>query len=122
MAHSLSFAANSCISCTHLKPTTHIHPSLRLQLIAHILSFAFIMVIASTALMTPLLLYVLGLKDVGWHWQHAALFSSMVAPTDAVAVSAILKGGERRVELPCLPARWLQHVGSCTTQLRRPQL
>ena len=68
--------------------------SLRLQLIAHILSFAFIMVIASTALMTPLLLYVLGLKDVGWHWQHAALFSSMVAPTDAVAVSTILKGGE----------------------------
>lgn len=74
--------------------------SLRLQLIAHILSFAFIMVIASTALMTPLLLYVLGLKDVGWHWQHAALFSSMVAPTDAVAVSAILKGGECNAELP----------------------
>ena len=96
--------------------------SLGLQLIAHILSFAFIMVIASTALMTPLLLYVLGLKNVGWHWQHAALFSSMVAPTDAVAVSAILKGGERGVELPCLLARWLRHVGSCTRQLRRPQL
>ena len=99
MALRLSLAANSrcpCIPCTYLKPAVTQAPSLWLQLIAHILSFAFIMVIASTALMTPLLLYVLGLKNVGWHWQHAALFSSMVAPTDAVAVSAILKGGKRK--------------------------
>ena len=32
-------------------------------------------------------------QDLGWRWQHAALFSSMVASTDAVAVSAILHSG-----------------------------
>lgn len=35
-------------------------------------------------------------QDLGWRWQHAALFSSMVASTDAVAVSAILHSGASR--------------------------
>ncbi|EIE21844.1 hypothetical protein COCSUDRAFT_56295 [Coccomyxa subellipsoidea C-169] len=63
------------------------------KMIVHVISFAFLVVIASTAMFVPILLYVLGLKDLGWTWQHAALFSAMIASTDAVAVSAILKKG-----------------------------
>ncbi|KAL3141541.1 Son of sevenless 1, variant 2 [Trebouxia sp. C0010 RCD-2024] len=63
------------------------------KMIYHVLVFAFLIVIASTALMTPILLYVFNLRSVGWLWQHAALFSAMIAPTDAVSVSSILKKG-----------------------------
>ena len=63
-------------------------------MIYHVLVFAFLIVIASTALMTPILLYVFDLRSVGWMWQHAALFSAMIAPTDAVSVSSILKKGK----------------------------
>lgn len=64
-----------------------------LQMIYHVLVFAFLIVIASTALMTPILLYAFDLRNAGWMWQHAALFSAMIAPTDAVSVSSILKKG-----------------------------
>lgn len=43
--------------------------------------------------MTPILLYAFDLRGAGWMWQHAALFSAMIAPTDAVSVSSILKKG-----------------------------
>lgn len=62
-------------------------------MIYHVLVFAFLIVIASTALMTPILLYAFDLRNAGWMWQHAALFSAMIAPTDAVSVSSILKKG-----------------------------
>ena len=64
-----------------------------MQMLGHVLTFAFLMVIASTALMTPILLYVFDLRHTGWMWQHAALFSAMIAPTDAVSVSSVLKKG-----------------------------
>ena len=60
----------------------------------HVLVFAFLMVMLFTMVMTPILLFVFDLKSAGWHWQHAALFSAMIAPTDAVSVSSILKKGE----------------------------
>jgi hypothetical protein len=63
------------------------------QVLIHVISFAFLIVMASTAIFTPVLLYVFGLKELGWEWQHGALFSAMIASTDAVAVSAILKKG-----------------------------
>ncbi len=59
-----------------------------------VISLAFLIVIASTAMYTPLLLYVFDLRKVGWLWEHGALFSAMISSTDAVAVSAILKKGE----------------------------
>lgn len=62
-----------------------------------VLTFAFLVVICSTVLMVPVMLYVFRLDELGWRWQHAALFSSMVASTDAVTVSAILHSGERNV-------------------------
>lgn len=72
-----------------LMPST----TLCMQMLMHVISFAFLVVIASTAMFVPILLYVLGLNNLGWTWQHAALFSAMIASTDAVAVSAILKKG-----------------------------
>lgn len=80
------------------RPVTDQHASVMvylcvLQMIYHVLVFAFLIVIASTALMTPILLYVFNLRNSGWMWQHAALFSAMIAPTDAVSVSSILKKG-----------------------------
>lgn len=65
----------------------------------HVLVFAFLMVMLFTMVMTPILLFVFDLKSAGWHWQHAALFSAMIAPTDAVSVSSILKKGEASVLL-----------------------
>ena len=64
-----------------------------MQMLVHVISFAFLVVIASTAMFVPILLYVFDLKKLGWTWEHAALFSAMIASTDAVAVSAILKKG-----------------------------
>ena len=58
-----------------------------------VLVFAFLVVMGCTAIMVPILLYGFDLRHAGWRWQHAALFTSMVAGTDAVAVSAIIKGG-----------------------------
>ena len=62
-------------------------------MIVHVISFAFLMVMASTAILSPVLLYVFGLSDLGWRWEHAAMFSAIIASTDAVAVSAVLKSG-----------------------------
>ena len=75
-----------------------------LQVLIHVISFAFLIVMASTAIFTPVLLYVFGLKELGWEWQHGALFSAMIASTDAVAVSAILKKGAAAVAEAALHA------------------
>ncbi|KAG1664314.1 hypothetical protein FOA52_005712 [Chlamydomonas sp. UWO 241] len=54
------------------------------------LTFAVIVVMLIIALGVPIMLYGLGLSDQGWTWLHAALFLSIVASTDAVAVSGSL--------------------------------
>ena len=89
---------HNVIMARPLSPTSEWHAALMvhvwmLQMLYHVLVFAFLIVIASTALMTPILLYVFDLRNSGWSWQHAALFSAMIAPTDAVSVSSILKKG-----------------------------
>ena len=66
------------------------------QVLVQVLVFAFLVVMGCTAIMVPVLLYGFDLRHAGWRWQHAALFTSMVAGTDAVAVSAIIKGGMSR--------------------------
>ena len=37
------------------------------------------------------MLYVMDLHHSGWRWQHVALFVSMLASTDAVAIIATMK-------------------------------
>ncbi|KAK9840543.1 hypothetical protein WJX81_000451 [Elliptochloris bilobata] len=69
------------------------------KMIVHVISFAFLMVMASTAILSPMLLYVFGLSNLGWRWEHAAMFSAIIASTDAVAVSAVLKSAGAPVQL-----------------------
>ncbi|KAL4858875.1 Protein ACTIVITY OF BC1 COMPLEX KINASE 3 [Chlorella vulgaris] len=56
-----------------------------------VMVFAFLVVLLSCLLATPVLLYGLGLAAHGWHWQHGALFAAMLAPTDALAITAVLR-------------------------------
>lgn len=57
----------------------------------NIMTLAFFVVLLSTALLVPVMLYVFGLRSQGWQWYDAALFGSMIASTDAVAIVAVLK-------------------------------
>jgi NhaP-type Na+/H+ or K+/H+ antiporter len=59
----------------------------------HVLLFAFVNVVVSAAALVPILLWGLGLAADGWRAIDAALFASMLAATDAVAVSSILHAG-----------------------------
>ena len=56
----------------------------------HAIMLAFVMVIISTVVLTPIILFALGFQSRGWSWVHGALFSAIIAPTDALAVAAIL--------------------------------
>ena len=62
-----------------------------------ILMLAFVLVSLSALLLTVLILYVMDFQSRGWSWVHGALFSAMIASTDAIAVPAMLKAGEWRV-------------------------
>ncbi|KAK9788845.1 hypothetical protein WJX73_003600 [Symbiochloris irregularis] len=61
------------------------------KVLLHVVSFAFLLVMASTVILTPILLFLFNLRSEGWQWPDAALFAVMLASTDAVAVSALLK-------------------------------
>jgi len=56
----------------------------------HSVTYAFLVVLGTTAIVTPFMLYALDSDQ--WTWQHGALFVSTLASTDALAVSAIIKG------------------------------
>lgn len=60
---------------------------------------AFLVVAGSCAIMIPVMLYVFQLHDKGWTWQYAALFGSMLASTDAVAIIATMKSSEYPLSL-----------------------
>jgi hypothetical protein len=62
-----------------------------LQVAVQSVAFAVLAVVGMALMMTPLLLYAFDLQAAGWHWSHAALFTCMIASTDAVAVTAVLK-------------------------------
>jgi hypothetical protein len=46
-----------------------------------------------STLAEELVLHVLQMQANGWKWYDAALFGSMIASTDAVAIVAVLKTG-----------------------------
>ncbi len=91
---------------------------------------AFLVVAGSCALMIPVMLYVFQLHSKGWTWQYAALFGSMLASTDAVAIIATMKSSKllpallpRHPKKPihCNPATaqvvpWHDHFCSCGAQ------
>ncbi|KAG2490363.1 hypothetical protein HYH03_011165 [Edaphochlamys debaryana] len=58
------------------------------------LVFAFVLVCTGTLLAVPLMLWGLGLGPrYGWGWADVALFNAMLASTDAVAVTSVLRAG-----------------------------
>lgn len=59
-----------------------------------VLVLAIVIVVLSVLLFMPIMLYVLRLGAEGWTVLDVALFATMLASTDAVAVSAILHSGE----------------------------
>ena len=64
------------------------------QVAIHTIALAFLVVAGSCALMIPVMLYIFQLQHSGWQWPHAALFGSMLASTDAVAIVATMKSSE----------------------------
>lgn len=56
-----------------------------------VITLAFLVVACSVGVMIPIMLYVLDLHSSGWTWQYVALFISMLASTDAVAIIATMK-------------------------------
>ena len=69
-------------------------PCLAAQAWVKILTLAFLVVGGSCGLLIPVMLYVLDLRSEGWTWQYCALFGSMVASTDAVAIVSTMKASE----------------------------
>ena len=67
-----------------------------LQVALHVLTLAFIVVACTCGLLIPIMLWVFQMQSDGWHWYDAALFGSMIASTDAVAIVAVLKQGVPR--------------------------
>ena len=67
---------------------------MRVQVAVHCISLAFLVVAGSCALLIPVMLYIFQLHTRGWQWPHAALFGSMLASTDAVAIVATMKTSE----------------------------
>lgn len=68
----------------------------------HALLLASVMVFLSLIALTPIILFVLGFQHRGWSWVQGALFSAIISPTDALAVTAILSsanGPERLIAI-----------------------
>ncbi len=75
---------------------------LPMQAWVKILTLAFLVVAGSCGILIPIMLYVLDLRSDGWTWQYVALFGSMCASTDAVAIVATMKTSE--------PLCWPDHL------------
>jgi hypothetical protein len=63
------------------------------QIALHSLVLAFAVVSLTCGLLIPVMLYIFWLTGQGWRWYDAALFGSIIASTDAVAIVAVLKKG-----------------------------
>lgn len=61
------------------------------KVFVHSIMLAVVMVILTAIILTPLILFVLGFDSEGWTWVYGAIFAAIIAPTDAIAVSSVLK-------------------------------
>jgi hypothetical protein len=66
-----------------------------LQVALNVVTLAFLVVASTCAVLIPVMLYIFWLKPSGWQWYDAALFGSIIASTDAVAIVAVLKKSAR---------------------------
>lgn len=62
-----------------------------MQVALNVVTLAFLVVASTCAVLIPVMLYIFWLKPSGWQWYDAALFGSIIASTDAVAIVAVLK-------------------------------
>lgn len=74
----------------HVDPVVYDHVAAA-QVALNVITLAFLVVAGTCAVLIPVMLYVFWLKPQGWQWYDAALFGSMIASTDAVAIVAVLK-------------------------------
>lgn len=65
------------------------------QVALNVVTLAFLVVASTCAVLIPVMLYIFWLKPSGWQWYDAALFGSIIASTDAVAIVAVLKKSAR---------------------------
>jgi hypothetical protein len=65
------------------------------QVALNVVTLAFLVVASTCAMLIPVMLYIFWLKPSGWQWYDAALFGSIIASTDAVAIVAVLKKSAR---------------------------
>eukprot|EP00210_Caulerpa_lentillifera_P005532 g5291.t1 len=63
------------------------------KVMVQVFVFAFMVVSINAVLLAVFMLYILDLRHHGWEWTDAFLFACMIASTDALAVSAIMKDG-----------------------------
>lgn len=56
----------------------------------HSIMLAFVMVVLTAMILTPIVLFAFGFSST-WSWVQGALFAAIIAPTDALAVSSVLK-------------------------------
>lgn len=61
------------------------------KVFVHSIMMAVVMVILTAIILTPIILFVLGFQSQGWSWVYGAIFAAIIAPTDAIAVSSVLK-------------------------------
>ena len=61
------------------------------KVFVHSSMLAVVMVILTAIILTPIILFVLGFENQGWTWVYGAMFAAIIAPTDAIAVSSVLK-------------------------------
>lgn len=97
----LAFNASTASKKEHL--VSHIVTA---QVALHCISLAFLVVAGSCALLIPVMLYIFQLHTRGWQWPHAALFASMLASTDAVAIVATMKTSKE----PCVESFCFWHA------------
>ena len=103
-----------CLSCWQCCSYRARGPSLAAQAWVKILTLAFLVVGGSCGLLIPVMLYVLDLRSEGWTWQYCALFGSMVASTDAVAIVSTMKASE---PLTSLHPEWTAQSSGCEDYL-----
>ena len=83
-------------------------------------TLAFLVVASTCAVLIPVMLYIFWLKPSGWQWYDAALFGSIIASTDAVAIVAVLKKSARPISPHQPAACWcLTDAASNSVQERR---
>jgi hypothetical protein len=90
----------STIMLSPRKLTCLLHSPTCINVDSHVPQKAAYMLASKLCVVLPaVILFVLGFAGRGFNWVHCAVFSAMIASTDAVSTTAILKQGEAHATL-----------------------